>query len=211
MADPITREEFADHMDAFEHRLGARNSRSDRRLESIDSRLDAIDGRLDTIDTRLDVVDGRLRGMSEHADPGAGNRHHTPAWPADRIDALAVQIDRCLQLLSALGERLPVREDAGRESDSAQPFLFPPCDAAIERVLEAPEILVVRLPETSPVPSQVTAAASEAAPAETRRDKAIRKINGVKGKTARSRQTAELPGKTARPRSQRNWARARRS
>lgn len=65
MADQITREEFADHMDAFEQRLGARISRTDRRLETVDSRLDAIDGRLDTIDARLDVIDGYLRGISE--------------------------------------------------------------------------------------------------------------------------------------------------
>lgn len=63
MPDQITTEEFADHMDAFERRLGARASRSDRRIEAIDSRLDAIDGRLDGIDTRLDVIDGRLRGL----------------------------------------------------------------------------------------------------------------------------------------------------
>jgi hypothetical protein len=66
MADQITREEFADHMDAFEQRLGARSSRTDRRLETIDSRLDAIDGRLDTIETRLDVIDGRLQAASDH-------------------------------------------------------------------------------------------------------------------------------------------------
>ena len=69
MADQITREEFADHMDGFEQRLGARASRSDRRLETIDSRLDGIDGRLDAIDTRLDVIDGRLRQWSERAEP----------------------------------------------------------------------------------------------------------------------------------------------
>ena len=65
MADQITREEFADHMDAFEQRLGARISRTDRRLETVDSRLDAIDGRLDTIYARLDVIAGHLRGLSE--------------------------------------------------------------------------------------------------------------------------------------------------
>ena len=65
MPDQITMEEVADHMDAFEQRLGARASRSDRRIEAIDSRLDAIDGRLDTIDTRLDVIDRRLSGLAE--------------------------------------------------------------------------------------------------------------------------------------------------
>ncbi len=199
MADQITREEFADHMDAFEHRLGARNSRSDRRLESIGSRLDALDGRLDTIDMRLDVVDGRLRGISERGESGAGNGHHTPAWPADRIDSLAAQIDRCLQLLAALGERLPVHEAMEAGGDAAQPFLFPPCGAVIERVMEEPEIVMVTLPEASktdigpkssdgtPKSSRVSAPASGVAPLTVSRAKPIRRANGVKAKAARQR------------------------
>src|SRR5262245_42568279 len=70
MSDEMTRDEFADYMQAFERRLDERFVRVDRRLDGIDGRLDgmdqrfdAVDGRFDTMDRRFDAVDGRLDAM----------------------------------------------------------------------------------------------------------------------------------------------------
>lgn len=126
MADQITREEFADHMDGFEQRLGARASRSDRRLETIDSRLDAIDGRLDAIDTRLDVIDGRLRQWSERAESGRAGA----ARPASADTALSVEppavfgvmaVASALAPANANGELMPAPVDTDPSSSTSAP------------------------------------------------------------------------------------------
>jgi hypothetical protein len=117
MADQITREEFADHMDGFEQRLGVHSSRADRRLETIDGRLDAIDGRLDAIDARLDVIDGRLRGWRERTESEPLRDSTTPAFPAK-----STQRDEPLAEFGVMAVASPLESDGGnRDLMSATP------------------------------------------------------------------------------------------
>jgi hypothetical protein len=125
MSDQITREEFADHMEAFEQRFAARFGRVERRLDAIDARLDSMDGKLDGLDTRLDVMDGRIdmtlaaaRDAIAAVAISARNAAGSPRQPRTESGTAADNADRshgCLQLalesiaiVSQEGEPLPI-------------------------------------------------------------------------------------------------------
>ena len=64
MADEMTRQEFADYMEAFEERLGTRFARIESHLREHDSRFAQVDMRFDKVDARIDKVDERIDSLT---------------------------------------------------------------------------------------------------------------------------------------------------
>lgn len=56
MADDMTRQEFAEYMEAFEDRLGTRFARIESHLREHDSRFAQIDIRFDKVDESIDSL-----------------------------------------------------------------------------------------------------------------------------------------------------------